>query len=113
MHGEKEGNSKCITLTQDNEVIVIDVNKCEVISKITIPKSINSFCDIAVTLDNKRILTTGDETPKIVEIDVEKMKEDKVGDAANNSNDNDREEEKTHHSIRVIKSNHLYGASWG
>ena len=89
-------------------MIVIDVIKCQVISKITIPKSINEFCDIAVTLDNKRILTTGDDTLKIVEIDVEKMKKDYVGDAANDSNDN-----KKLLSITVIKSNHSYGPGWG
>ena len=108
MHGDEEGNSKCITLTLDNEVIVIDVKELKVISKITIPTSINSFCDIAVTLDNKRILTTGFHTLKIVEIDVEKMKKDYVGDAANDSNDN-----KKLLSITVIKSNHSDGPGWG
>ena len=42
------------------------------------------------------------------------MKEDKVGDAANNSNDNNREEENGHRSITVHKTKHSYdGVGWG
>ena len=75
MHSE-EGNSKCITQTLDNHVKVIDVIKAEVIYDLVIPESINAFCDIALTLDNKTIYTTGSDTKTIVEIDISKMNEE-------------------------------------
>jgi WD40 repeat protein len=58
MQGE-EGNSKCVIQSLANDVYVIDIIQCKVISEVHIPMSIQGVCDIAITLDNSRMFLTG------------------------------------------------------
>ena len=98
MQGE-EGNSKCVIQSLANDVYVIDIIQCKVISEVHIPMSIQGVCDIAITLDNSRMFLTGSDSTNIVEIDIAKMSE--------KSNDS------VHPSIKSHSSNHSGGAPWG
>tara|TARA_B110000285_G_scaffold201172_1_gene235608 strand:- start:180 stop:809 length:630 start_codon:yes stop_codon:yes gene_type:complete len=98
MQGD-EGNSKCVILTYASDVYVIDIIQCKVISKVNIPLSIQRVSEIAITLDNSRMILTGRRSTNIVEIDIAKMSE--------------KSNASVHPSIKHHNSNHSYGAEFG
>ena len=98
MQGE-EGNSKCVIHSLANDVYVIDIKECKVISQVNIPRSIQRVCDIAITLDNSRMFLTGSDRTNIVEIDIAKMSE--------------KSNASVHPSIKSHSSKHSGGAPWG
>lgn len=76
MHG-KEGETKALALQmskkgiENNFIKIIDVESKEELKSIPVKKEDQNICDLAITLDNKKIICGGQKTTKIVCIDVE------------------------------------------
>jgi hypothetical protein len=72
MHGPK-GEEKCIATNLGNEIILIDAINCKVLKNVKVRNDYQNVCDIALTLDNKKIICGGYGSTNLVSLEVADM----------------------------------------
>lgn len=88
------GNSNCVALTKQNELILINMASFRKINSVKVKTSTQIMTSISVTKENDRILATGKKNTNIIELYLNRITEGESG-------------------IKVIKTNHSDNCEFG